>query len=261
MERRTELRGLSQDHHHTLVLAKNCEVAARSRNAAEVERQWDEAGRAFAIQLEPHFALEERLLLPALEELDERQMAERIRGEHEELRRLIRHEDRSGVRLRVFAELLSRHVRYEEREVFERTQSRLPASVLEAIAAAHAGRAARPSRPVFDPLRRLRFDESLASLPGPDGACFRELFRHGSLSVEIYAPRGTDPQAPHARDEAYIVMRGRGYYVSDAGRQPFGPGDFLFAPAGVAHRFEEFSDDLILWVLFYGPEGGERSAP
>ena len=27
--------------------------------------------------------------------------------------------------------------------------------------------------------------------------------------------------------------------------------------AGTAHRFENFTDDLAVWVLFYGPEGGE----
>ena len=27
--------------------------------------------------------------------------------------------------------------------------------------------------------------------------------------------------------------------------------------AGITHRFEDFSDDLVVWVLFYGPEGGE----
>ena len=31
----------------------------------------------------------------------------------------------------------------------------------------------------------------------------------------------------------------------------------LFAAAGATHRFENFSDDLTVWVLFYGPEGGE----
>jgi hypothetical protein len=23
------------------------------------------------------------------------------------------------------------------------------------------------------------------------------------------------------------------------------------------HRFEDFTDDLAVWVIFYGPEGGE----
>jgi hypothetical protein len=28
----------------------------------------------------------------------------------------------------------------------------------------------------------------------------------------------------------------------------------------VEHRFEEFSDDLVVWVIFYGPEGGEAAS-
>ena len=40
-------------------------------------------------------------------------------------------------------------------------------------------------------------------------------------------------------------------------RHQFGPGDALFVPADVEHRFEEFSDDLSMWVVFWGPAGGE----
>jgi hypothetical protein len=31
----------------------------------------------------------------------------------------------------------------------------------------------------------------------------------------------------------------------------------MFVAAGVEHRFEDFTDDLAVWVMFYGPEGGE----
>ena len=55
----------------------------------------------------------------------------------------------------------------------------------------------------------------------------------------------------------YVVIQGTGTFVIEGQRLPFGPGDFLFAPARVAHRFEDFSDDLAVWVFFYGPEGGE----
>jgi mannose-6-phosphate isomerase-like protein (cupin superfamily) len=40
----------------------------------------------------------------------------------------------------------------------------------------------------------------------------------------------------------------------------FDPGDFLFVPAGVEHYFENFADDLIIWAIFYGPEGGEADS-
>ncbi|HET7843857.1 MAG TPA: dimethylsulfonioproprionate lyase family protein [Xanthomonadales bacterium] len=101
--------------------------------------------------------------------------------------------------------------------------------------------------------------EALARLPGPDGARFVELAKHGTLSVEIYAPRGHDPQQPHARDEAYVVVSGSGEFVCGDARTAFGPGDFLFVPAGVVHRFERFGDDFATWVVFYGPDGGERA--
>jgi len=105
----------------------------------------------------------------------------------------------------------------------------------------------------------IAFAPALAALPAPDGKRFVERFAHGSLVVELYAPRGHDPQGPHARDELYVVVSGRGEFLCGAERQAFGPGDALFAAAGIVHRFENFSDDLAVWVVFYGPQGGERA--
>lgn len=107
---------------------------------------------------------------------------------------------------------------------------------------------------------RLTVAESMQRLPGPAGARFVELFRHGTLVVELYAPRGSDPQQPHRQNEVYVVAEGNGTFVNGAERHPFGKGDLLFVPAGVAHRFEAFSDDLLVWVIFYGPDGGEHPA-
>jgi mannose-6-phosphate isomerase-like protein (cupin superfamily) len=101
--------------------------------------------------------------------------------------------------------------------------------------------------------------EALLKLPGPKGQRFATVFQHGSLLVEIYAPRGTDPQKPHTRDEIYFVATGSGEFVCSDTRQTFGPTDVLFAAAGVEHRFENFTDDLTVWVMFYGPEGGEEN--
>jgi mannose-6-phosphate isomerase-like protein (cupin superfamily) len=105
---------------------------------------------------------------------------------------------------------------------------------------------------------QLTVAEGLARLPGPGGERFVELFRHGSLTVELYAPREADPQGPHTRDEVYAVVRGSGWFRNGNDRHRFGAGDVLFVPAGVVHRFEEFTDDMAVWVFFYGPEGGER---
>jgi mannose-6-phosphate isomerase-like protein (cupin superfamily) len=107
------------------------------------------------------------------------------------------------------------------------------------------------------PNHHLTVAEGLARLPGPKGERFVELFEHGTLSVELYAPRGADPQSPHTRDEVYVVVEGRGQFRNGETVHRFGPGDVLFVPARAVHRFEAFSDDLVVWVFFYGPEGGE----
>ena len=114
-----------------------------------------------------------------------------------------------------------------------------------------------PAPPAGGPRWRVSVAEALARLPGAGGERFAEVFGHGSLSVEIYAPRGADPQQPHTRDEAYVVVSGSGGFVNGDERQRVAPGDFLFVPAGVVHRFENFTEDLTVWVVFYRPEGGE----
>lgn len=87
---------------------------------------------------------------------------------------------------------------------------------------------------------------------------FVEVLRHGSMSVEWYAPDQIDPQQPHAQDELYVIMSGTGMFLNGNERHPFGPGDVLFVPAGVEHRFFDFTDDFGTWVIFYGPSGGEK---
>jgi len=106
----------------------------------------------------------------------------------------------------------------------------------------------------------LKPAELLERLESAGKERFFAAFRRGTLEVELYAPRGTDPQTPHAKDELYVVVSGRGEFI--AGEHPtqrfaFGPGDFLFVAAGVPHKFDKFTDDLSVWVVFYGPNGGE----
>ncbi len=107
--------------------------------------------------------------------------------------------------------------------------------------------------------RQLSLRAAMHQLPTSDGKPFTEIFRHGSLSVEIYAPRGRDNQQPHTRDEVYVVAQGSGVFVIGSERVKFAAGDLLFAAAGEVHRFEEFTDDFSTWVLFYGPEGDEAA--
>lgn len=101
-----------------------------------------------------------------------------------------------------------------------------------------------------------------------------KLMAQGTMEVRWYAPQGSDPQEPHDRDELYVVATGTGVFVRAEESTCFGddpalplhgeervavqPGDALFVPAGTAHHFEAMSQDFGAWMIFYGPEGGER---
>ena len=106
----------------------------------------------------------------------------------------------------------------------------------------------------------ISLEEALTKGPPPEGNLATPIFAHGSLEVELYSPVGEDKQTPHTRDEIYIVSRGEGFFLDGEERCEVGPGSFLFVPAGQEHRFEDFSSDFVVWVAFYGPEGGEADA-
>ena len=105
--------------------------------------------------------------------------------------------------------------------------------------------------------KHFNVDQALERVSTSEDKVYGILLEHGTLELGYYTPDGTDPQDPHDRDEVYVVKSGSGYFVVEDDRQPFGPGDALFVPAFVVHRFEDFTDDFAAWVVFYGPTGGE----
>ena len=104
---------------------------------------------------------------------------------------------------------------------------------------------------------------ALAGLPTaptaryPEGAPFVSVMASGTMSVEVFAPRGVDLQTPHTQDELYFVQRGTGEIVINGQRFDAAAGDAFFVAAHIEHRFENFSKDFVTWVVFYGPPGGE----
>ena len=99
------------------------------------------------------------------------------------------------------------------------------------------------------------------AVPVPEGQRSSLIMEHGSMSVRLYSPEQIDTQSPHEQDEVYVVVEGAGWFVNGSCRHRFCAGDVLFVPAGVQHRFEDFEDNLVVWVVFYGPKGGELTNP
>lgn len=110
---------------------------------------------------------------------------------------------------------------------------------------------------------KFSYQDFLKQMPKPanekwrEGAWDMEAFKHGTMLLEVFAPKNRDYQTPHEQDELYFVVRGHGEFVLENERMSFQAGDALFVPAGKLHRFENFSDDFVTWVVFWGEKGGE----
>ena len=103
--------------------------------------------------------------------------------------------------------------------------------------------------------RVIRFADAQAGIP--TGERSLHVWRRSCLDVAFALPVPPREQTPHTQDEIYIIVRGRGVLIHDGKRDSFDSGDILFVAAGTEHQFEDVSEDLALWRVFYGPQGGD----
>jgi hemerythrin-like domain-containing protein len=136
VKRDPRLQKLSSDHHRALVLARHAERAAGDgADAHALGEAWDHVRAGFAVELAPHFAIEESVLLPAMRRADHDALVDRTLSEHQAIRACIGDPSPADVRasLQLLARLLTDHVRFEERELFEAAQIDLPDADLDAV--------------------------------------------------------------------------------------------------------------------------------
>jgi hypothetical protein len=132
VKRDARLHGLTSEHHHALVLVRRLRAGARA-SAAEARLLLTEA---WSLTLEPHFAVEEELLLPELAAAAPALVA-RTRDEHGSLRDLVAALPATAdpeALLLAFASALERHVRFEERELFDACERLLTPATLARVA-------------------------------------------------------------------------------------------------------------------------------
>lgn len=132
MKRDPRLRKLSSDHHSALVLARRLARHSGAWTAAD----GGTLRERFSRELEPHFHIEEEVLLPALREAGRADLAERTQRDHEALRELIAaaaSPAADSTLARRIGELLREHVRFEEQELFPSCEALLPDVVLERL--------------------------------------------------------------------------------------------------------------------------------
>ena len=105
--------------------------------------------------------------------------------------------------------------------------------------------------------RTFHLADARARIPGPAGEHSVSVLQRGTLDFKLSLPVRPNRQTPHAQDELYVIVGGRGVLFHDGRRDSFEPGDAMFVAAGTEHWFEDFGDDLAVWVAFYGADGGE----
>ncbi|HMU40353.1 MAG TPA: hemerythrin domain-containing protein [Pseudomonadota bacterium] len=130
MKRDPRLQGLSSDHHQALVLART--LLEKQGPFSHIDPH--ELGHRFDVELEPHFLVEDKWLLPPLREAGLTALCDRFAKDHADLRRLISlarvGDADSAVSL---GKRLHEHVRFEEREFFPACEERLSDEILSKV--------------------------------------------------------------------------------------------------------------------------------
>lgn len=135
IKRHEALKSLSREHHHGLLLC--WKIRSGIREGVEISRikaytEW------FKIQyLDPHFSAEENYIFPVLG--NDNELVKRALKEHRRLKRLFSQETEIEIALNSIEEELDKHIRFEERVLFNEIQKIASAVQLEEIEKQHNG--------------------------------------------------------------------------------------------------------------------------
>ena len=94
------------------------------------------------------------------------------------------------------------------------------------------------------------------------GDIWIEFLRVPALSMGLYVlPAGAkDVQVPHAEDEVYYVVSGRGVLQVEGKDQPVKLGSVLFVAGKAKHHFHSITEELTVMV-FFAPAENPDAAP
>ena len=135
---------LSHDHHHGLALALRCRKQAlgqlKPMGAAGLRERAKEFVDFYRINLIAHFRAEEEILFPLMRAAvpGSATLLDELLGQHEQFRHAVpKLETGSGLAKLIFdvGDLLERHIRREERELFPLFEAHVDAAKAESVGA------------------------------------------------------------------------------------------------------------------------------
>ncbi|ERM81707.1 hypothetical protein P872_19615 [Rhodonellum psychrophilum GCM71 = DSM 17998] len=133
LKRNIELQPLSREHHHSLLLC--WKIRKGFSLEIPVIRIKSYADWFFLNYLQPHFKIEEDFLFPILGL--EHQLVKKAIGEHRRLARLFHKEKEIEKSLSLIEEELEKHIRFEERELFNVIQQSATEEQMKALIENH----------------------------------------------------------------------------------------------------------------------------
>jgi mannose-6-phosphate isomerase-like protein (cupin superfamily) len=106
-------------------------------------------------------------------------------------------------------------------------------------------------RPTTSLLPAHPFDIEAAKARLADRGGYEIVHESPGLEIGVYALVAPEPdrQQPHADDEVYVVLEGRGTLDVEGRRVELREGHAVFVPAGAEHRFSGY-EQLVVLVIF-----------
>jgi hemerythrin-like domain-containing protein len=116
IKRSDQLAPLSREHHDGLLFAWKIKQGLENKTSPELLRKF--AMWYWRNHIKQHFYQEEKILIPYMPE--EHPMAVRLKEEHDHIRELILglDEEADTQTLQILGDLVTKHIRFEERELF-----------------------------------------------------------------------------------------------------------------------------------------------
>ena len=136
MKRKEQLIRLSKDHHQSLVLAKKCINTHASNDADLIALLCQSIVESFDAVWEKHFAIEEEGVFKQAAAYSDQlnALCQQLIDEHQQLRSLKENMARGDYScLGEFGEILKRHTRVEERELFPLVEHAFSETELELV--------------------------------------------------------------------------------------------------------------------------------
>lgn len=135
IKRATELQYLSHQHHQVLIVCWKIRAGLAKPGAIESLQKF--VIHFYKNYLQPHFHIEETHLYPSLG--NHHPLIQQALAEHRQLQQILDNLSQAPEQYTLLEHLLTQHIRFEERVLFNEIQQHATPEQLQAIAAADTG--------------------------------------------------------------------------------------------------------------------------